>query len=81
MDLNKAKTKEQYNAILEENKEKNEVCPKCGGLNFTTTFSFRNMSEGFVDLNDGICFDCKNKHSIDQRISKQQYINKIKKII
>ena len=72
MDLSKAKTKEQYDAILQENKGKYDACPKCGGTNFTMAISFINKSEGFMDLNNCICLDCKNRHSIDQRVSRLQ---------
>jgi hypothetical protein len=75
MDLNKTNSKEQYDLELQENKTKHEICHKCGGTNFTMTISYMNKSDGFLDLNSCFCFNCKNQHSINQRISKKQYDN------
>lgn len=70
MDLNKAKNKEEYGAILQENKETYHFCPKCGHSKFTTMTIYNNKSNGYVDLNVCFCFNCKKHHSIEQRVTK-----------
>lgn len=69
MDLNKAKNKEEYVTILQKNKEAYHFCPKCGCSKFTTTVTYGNKNNGYVDLNVCFCFNCKKHHSIDQRVT------------
>ena len=61
----------EYQDFMTEYKEKHKCCPKCGGINHSTTlmaFLFnRDKKNEYKDENTCTCSDCGNRHTKHER--------------
>jgi formate dehydrogenase maturation protein FdhE len=70
-----------YNDFMEEYEKKHEVCPKCGSKPHTSTLVGYILNsdkpEEYKDLNRCTCTSCGNVHTCHDRISEEEYKNKL----
>lgn len=64
----------RYRNFMQEYKIQHAACPKCGGLDYTTTlagYTFNSDNpEQYKDLNTCECSMCHNRHTAHDRVPK-----------
>ena len=77
MVMNSARENERrkiYEQLIEDYKKKHSLCPKCKSKESeVTNVMYRmdlNKYEDYKDLNESICSNCKDVHTVHERVSE-----------
>ena len=66
------RSRDEYHVFMETYKKKHALCPKCGAINYSTTYVgyilHLDSKEEYKDLNKCKCSECGHSHSTHDRI-------------
>jgi len=69
-----------YHEFMAVYKKAHEVCPKCGSTSHSTTFMGYIMDSSkrdeYKDLNNCVCSECKDLHTMHDRIGNEEFLQK-----